>query len=149
MKVAFYREDWLIMIDAVQRDMERFLERLAGAKPPSVHYSPRIWVPATDVYETDEEIVIVVDLAGVKKEEIEILVDHDKVTIRGERRRTVRAGGRTSYYQLEIPTGPFEREIKLPVPVDASETRAYYEDGLLEIVLPKAREARTYHIKIR
>lgn len=143
------RSDWRTQIDIMQQEMQRLLNHLAGSKPPQVRFSPAGWEPAIDVYETDDEIVVIVELAGVKESDIEILVDRDKFTIRGERRKAVVTSVRRTYYQMEIMSGPFVRSIALPVAVDTTESKAYYEDGLVEVILPKAGKGKTHKVDIR
>ncbi len=142
------RRDWSEVIITIQQDMERLLGDFTSRKPPSVRFSPRAWEPNIDVYETADEIVVLVELAGLKQEEIEVVVQGNSLVIRGER-RDIKQGIRRSYYQMEILWGPFERGITLPVVVDADGTKAYYEAGFLEIVLPKLREeTRRVEIKL-
>jgi len=131
-----FRRDWIFQITTVQREMERLLDHFAGAKPPSVRFSPRVWEPAIDVCETHDKVVVVVELAGVEEQDIEITVNRDRFLIRGERKRPS-YGERRTYYQMEIPGGPFEREVPLPAVVDPEGGEASYKDGLLEVVLPK------------
>jgi len=143
-----FRRDWLFDIDSMQREMEQLLDHFASRKPPSVRFSPWAWEPAVDLYETPDEVVVMVELAGVGEEDFEIIVDGNTLAVRGERREPSATGKRT-YYQMEISKGPFERSILLPVAVDVDATRASYQDGILEIVLPKRQGGRTHRVKIR
>ncbi len=122
--------------DELQREMERFLGHLSRGKHPVAVPAACGWRPAVDVYETPSEIVVLVEAAGVEEEEIEAQVDGRTLLIRGQRLPRVRSQ-RQTYHQLEIGFGPFERTIELPVPVDAERASASYQDGFLEIVLPK------------
>ena len=142
-----FRRDWLSSIGSMQREMEQLLDHFATRKPPSVRFSPWAWEPAVDLYETAQEVVVLAELAGVGEEEIEIIVDGNTLVIRGERRES--QVSRRTYYQMEISRGPFERGILLPVAVDADETRASCQDGILEIVLPKLLGDRTHRVQIR
>jgi len=128
--------------------MDRLLGDFASRKPPSVHFSPRAWEPAIDVYETEDELVILAELAGVREDDIELVVDKNTLIIQGQRREE-RASSKKSYHQMEISRGPFARGILLPIKVDFSKTRASYEDGILEVVLSKVKEERTHKIKIK
>jgi HSP20 family protein len=143
-----FRRDWLIQIDVMQREMERLLGHFASSKPPMVQFSPRVWQPAIDVYETDEQLVVVVELAGVREEDIEIMVDRSTFVIRGERKAPSASGQRT-YHQMEIASGPFERGIVLPVAVVPGQTKASYRDGLVEVILPKVKEEQTRRVQIK
>ncbi len=143
-----FRRDWLSNIDSMQREMEQLLDHFASRKPPSVRFSPWAWEPAVDVYETPEDVVVVAELAGVGEENFEIVVDGNNLVIRGERKEP-RASGKRTYYQMEISKGPFERCVSLPMAVDASETKASYQEGILEVVLPKRPGDRRHKVKIR
>ena len=123
---------WVINI---QREME-WLEKVVSRKPPTVRFSPRTWQPAIDIYETDEEVVVLVELAGVNQDEIEVLVQSNILIVRGER-RDIKQGIKRTYSQMEILWGPFERDIVLPANVDAERVKAFYEAGFLEVILPK------------
>ncbi len=143
-----FRRDWLIQIDVMQREMERLLDHLTSSKPPMVRFSPRVWEPAIDVYETDEQLVVVVELAGVSEKDIEIVVNRSTFVIRGERKAASASGHRT-YHQMEIASGPFERGIALPVAVVPGQTRASYRDGLVAVILPKVKEKQTRRVRIK
>jgi len=131
----------------MQREMERLLDYFGSSKPPLVHFA-RMWEPAIDVYETETEVVVLVELAGVKQDEVEGVVDGKTLGIRGERKEATLRSKRT-YCQMEIQRGPFERGILLPSTVDSDNTKASYEDGLLEIVFPKFQREQTLRVKIR
>ena len=123
---------WVINI---QREVE-WIEKVVSRKPPTVRFSPRTWQPAIDVYETDEEVVVLVELAGVNQDEIEVLVQSNILIVRGER-RDIKQGIKRTYSQMEILWGPFKRDIELPANVDAERVKAFYEAGFLEVILPK------------
>jgi HSP20 family protein len=135
-------------MDTMQREMERLLEHFASSKPPVIQFSPRVWEPAIDVYETDEEVVVVVELAGVKEEDIEVAVDSNTFIIRGER-GAASPGKRRIYHRIELASGPFERGIILPAAVEPEQTEVSYQDGLVKVVLPKVSEERVHKIKIK
>jgi len=142
-----FRHDWLSSVRSMQREMERLLDYFGSSKPPAVHFA-RMWEPAIDVYETETEVVALVELAGVKQDEIEVVVDGNTLVVRGERKEATPRSKRT-YYQMEIQRGVFERGILLPTTVDPDKTKASYEDGLLEIVLPKLRQEQNLQVKIK
>lgn len=94
------------------------------------------WVPRVDVYETRDKIIVLVEIAGVKKEDIDLTFHEGKLILRGTRQENY-VSDPEIYYQMEINFGPFERVIPLPSEVDAQNAEAVYKDGFLEIVLPK------------
>jgi HSP20 family protein len=93
------------------------------------------WRPATNVWETPEELVVQADLAGLGHEAIEVRTDGPRLLIRGTRPDPGRIG-RTHFHKLEIPSGPFERWISLPDRVDATRATARYRHGFLLVTIP-------------
>jgi HSP20 family protein len=92
-----------------------------------------------DAYVADGDpptLVVEVDAAGVDPDMVDVSLQGDVLVVRGERRH--RPGGRRVYHHAEIAWGPFERRLRLGVPVDAGATTASYEDGILRIALPLA-----------
>jgi HSP20 family protein len=96
---------------------------------------PSGWKPNVDVYETSEDLVVAIDLAGVAPETIDISVTGRRLLVSGSRHPLVRPGARR-IHNLEIPYGPFELAVNLPCPVDSASSAANWKDGLLEVVLP-------------
>jgi HSP20 family protein len=119
----------------IQKEMERFFEHLGRWKGPAFFFE-KAWKPLCDVSETAGEVIIVADLAGVAVENIDIQVQKNVLLIRGIRREPA-STPRRNYHLMEISYGAFEREIPLPARVDAENARAIYDEGFLEIKLPK------------
>jgi len=109
-------------------------ERHAGGKV-RIH-SELTWEPATDVIETDDEIIVVVDIAGMAGDDITVVTDGTVLKISGTR-RSAGSPGRKQFHKLEIQVGPFEREIELPTRVDPSKVSAHYEKGFLHVRIRK------------
>jgi HSP20 family protein len=130
------RRDWFTPFDEMRREMDRLVDDFSSRRPPAFRFSRRDWEPVIDVYETADAVVVVADLAGVKQEEIEVLVQGNTLLIRGIRGDSAPQGQR-SYQQIEIRRGPFERQVTLPAMVDPEQTNAYYENGLLEVIMAK------------
>jgi len=146
--MAAFRFDWPAHLTSLNREMERLLEHLGGSKPPSARFCPTVLQPAVDIYETGDEVVVVMELAGIQEEDIELTVDRNTLVIRGQRQEP-RSGPPRLYHHMEICYGPFQRELLLPSLVDAEAARVSYRDGMLEITLPKALQARTRHIPVK
>ena len=104
-------------------------------------------VPAADILETPDEIVVEVDLPGHKTEELQVKVDGDVLTIEAER-KAERAQKGDSYQRSERILGKFARSFTLPANVDSTRTVAKYEAGVLQIRLPKREEAKPRTIKV-
>ncbi len=94
------------------------------------------WEPAADIIETEKEIVVIVDIAGMTGKDIEVLTDGKVLRIKGFRKGLCPTGQK-QFHKLEIQVGPFERVIELPVPVDHTNVSAHYEKGLLNIRILK------------
>jgi len=94
------------------------------------------WLPPTDVYETEEEYVVLVEIPGMERSEIKVSFNDNVLKIAGERRNPRREGA-VRYHQLEITYGRFVREICFPTPIVKERIRARYQRGILKVVLPK------------
>ncbi len=106
------------------------------------------WVPPVDVAQEEDRFRIHIDLPGVKREEIEITVDGDTLTVKGEKKRESESK-QDDTYRSERYYGSFSRSLTLPAAVDANKIEARYKDGVLEIVIPKSEEAKPKQIKIQ
>ena len=100
------------------------------------HVHSSIWMPPTDVYETEDHLVVKVELAGMREEDFEVSVEDQVLLIRGHRPDL---NERRAYHQMEIRFGKFEIAIDLPVAVDLDQATAEYKDGFLTIIFPKKR----------
>lgn len=94
------------------------------------------WLPPTDVYETEEAFIVLMELPGMEPEGIKVSFTEGVLTIRGERREEPQPS-RPRYHQMEIRYGPFQREIYFHVPIAKEKIQAQYRQGLLKVVLPK------------
>jgi HSP20 family protein len=103
---------------------------------------------ALDVYETNDDLVLTASVPGVKPEEIDITVQGDVLTIKGE---TKFEGGETqgAYHRQERRYGRFHRQIALPVSVRSDSATAQFENGVLTLRLPKAEEAKERRIPVQ
>ncbi|HEX8678781.1 MAG TPA: Hsp20/alpha crystallin family protein [Chthoniobacterales bacterium] len=104
------------------------------------------WTPALDLYQTTDDVVAVVELPGMRKEDIEISLHDGMLTISGERK--AEAGNGDKAARSERFVGKFRRSISLPTRVDASKVTATYKDGVLTVTLPKAEEVKPKQIQV-
>ncbi|UCF05967.1 MAG: Hsp20/alpha crystallin family protein [bacterium] len=106
------------------------------------------WKPPLDVVETDREIVVLVDIAGINGKDINVVTDGETLRISGIR-KNIGPPGEKQFHNLEIQVGPFERVVTLPVPVDRAAVSARYTDGLLTIRVRKVdRRGGEHRIEI-
>jgi HSP20 family protein len=105
------------------------------------------WIPPVDIHESEEGFAIQLDLPGVQPKDVKINLVGETLAVRGER-RSERTEGEGGARRIERFTGFFERTFTLGAPMQADKIRATYRDGVLEIYLPKAEEARSREISI-
>lgn len=104
------------------------------------------WSPALDLYHNNDNVVAVIELPGMRKEDIEISLHDGTLTVAGERKHA--SGNGETAERSERYVGKFRRSITLPTRVDASKVQASYRDGILTVTLPKAEEAKPKQIQI-
>lgn len=144
-----FRQEWINEVDSMHREMSRLLDHFAGTKPPMVRFSPTAWEPAIDLYETKDELVVIVELAGVKEGDFQVIIERNVFTIRGEREMMLPDSKAAVYHQMEISSGSFERSVALPEAVDVENAQASYENGLVEVILPKIKKEQTVMVEIK
>ena len=104
------------------------------------------WSPALDLYQSNDNMIAVVELPGMRKEDIEISLHDGTLTISGERKRGSNDADKPERTERYI--GTFRRSIALPTRVEASKVSATYQDGILKVTLPKADEAKPKQIQV-
>lgn len=107
----------------------------------------RTFEPEVDVIEEKDHFLVKADLPGIKKDELDIKVEGKYLTLKGERKEEKEIKEK-NYYASERFFGAFTRMIELPVDVKADEVKAAYEDGVLEITLPKTEAAKAKEIRV-
>jgi HSP20 family protein len=108
----------------------------------------RGWVPAIDMVDRKDEIVLRADLPGLEEKEIEVTVQDGSVTIRGERKEETEEK-KEDYCYSERRYGLFSRTLPLPAGVEADKVKATFKKGVLEVHLPKAKEMKGKRIEVK
>lgn len=121
--------------DDLNEELDFLFNNYFKSRRPVLMPVEKGWKPPTDMYETDEEIVITMDIAGITTTDVSLRLEDDVLAVRGIRRE--HGGVKRRYHHMEIDYGPFERLIELPSPVDPERTTARYFQGFLEIKLVK------------
>lgn len=106
------------------------------------------WTPVVDIFETDKELVIKMELPEVKMEDVHVTMDNNILTVRGERKMEEKIE-RENYHRMERTYGEFVRSFTLPAFVDGSKIKAEFADGLLRMRLPKVENARPKEIEVK
>jgi len=105
------------------------------------------WAPAVDIYETEHELVVKADLPDIKPEELDIRVENNILTIRGERKFEKKVN-ESNYLRVERAYGSFSRSFSLANTVNAEAIKADYKNGVLALTIPKREEAKPKQIKV-
>lgn len=103
--------------------------------------------PNVDIYEEGKEVVLKVDLPGMKKEDIKVDLAENMLTISGEREKTEKIE-KAGFFRHERTFGTFQRRFELPGDLDTEKVTAHYENGVLELRIPMMKEAEKKHVKI-
>ena len=106
------------------------------------------WVPAVDIFEKGDDLVIRAEVPGVEKSDIEVRVEDNTLVLKGERNQE-KGFEENNAYRLERSYGSFVRSFRLPKTVDASRIAAEYRAGVLAVTLPKAEDAKPKKIDIK
>lgn len=108
----------------------------------------KMLVPAMDIYETEKEVMVEMPLAGVDPEKVDITIENDILTVKGEmeEKKEVKE---ENYHRREIRRGSFVRQASLPTPVKGEEAKAASANGMLKITIPKSEKAKPKKIAVK
>lgn len=127
------------------RDLEHQLERIFQGAPAS---GSATWMPPVDIHETADAYVLEADLPGMKKEDIEVQILEDRISLKGSRKRPEREETK-GYRRYERAEGQFERSFRISGGVDAEKVEAKFEHGVLTVTLPKPETAKPRQIDVK
>jgi HSP20 family protein len=113
----------------------------------SGHADLATWAPPVDIYETENELVVKADLPDLQEKDIDVRVENNMLTIRGER-KFEKAVNEDNYLRVERAYGPFTRSFSLPNTVSSENIRAEYRNGVLTLHMAKREESKPKQIKI-
>lgn len=122
-------------------EMERVFREFICIKKPYYAFNTETWHPPTDVYETEDAIVVKMAISGVSSEDISATITGDTLTISGKRQDSSNHK-KLCFYLMEIRYGYFERSVVLPKNIDQNKIEASYKDGFLQITIPKSEEVQ-------
>jgi HSP20 family protein len=129
-------------------DMNQLVDTLFGAATGTQNETTTAFTPRMDIHETDEKFVVSLDLPGVKSDDVSIDLTEEDLVIHGKRTSGVEAR-EDRYYRVERWFGDFKRSIRLPRSVDRENIAAEFNDGVLNVWLPKCKAASARKIQIR
>lgn len=106
------------------------------------------FTPAIDVYQDKDNVIVEAPLAGIDPEKVDIAIENDVLTIKGENEKKSEVEDK-NYYRKEVRWGNFYRAVQLPTRVSGDKAEASYDKGILKITIPKAEEAKPKNIKVK
>ena len=129
----------------IQRRVDQLIRDLS---PRRVLLVPgRAWSPPMNIYETGEELVVVIEVAGAEPENLDLTFKGNTLTIRGVR-EPLAAPSYGKCHHMEVDFGSFEKRIRVPFEVEKKRPTSHYQDGLLTVTLPKTRDKLKTQIEI-
>lgn len=134
-------------LSLLRKEMDRLWEDFFGGRE---EFFPEraAWMPAIDVSETKENLLIKAEVPGIEAKDIDISIAGDVLRIKGEKKQKTEEKDE-NYHRVETRYGAFSRTLRLPVAVDSEKIKASYEKGVLNIVLPKKEEVKAKQIEVK
>jgi HSP20 family protein len=139
---------WPSDLFGLQREMNRMFDNVFRFDTRDEDSGFNAWTPAVDIAEHDDEYVVKVELPGVNKEDVKITIESNSLTIRGEKKQE-KETKKENFQRVERSYGSFQRSFTLPTTVKSDKIDAVYKDGVLQIALPKAEEAKPKQIEVK
>jgi HSP20 family protein len=144
--MALVRWDPAVEVDSLQSEVNRIFDSFFGGGQKANGRSRR-WIPAMDLAETEDELVLTADLPGMDEQDISIEIKDRVLTIAGERNERSEEKER-GYHRVERSFGQFARSLTLPDGIDADKVAANFDRGVLEVRVPKPEERKPHRIAI-
>jgi len=145
--MAIVRWDPFRDLNLLQDRMNRLFEDAGRTWRTDEPAATTTWSPSVDIFETEGEIVVKAELPGMDRKDIQLNLENNVLSLRGERKFTKETKDE-NYHRIESQYGVFSRSFSIPATVDEEKIRADYKDGVLKIMLPKKEQAKPKQIKI-
>jgi HSP20 family protein len=143
--MALVRWDPIRELDSLQSDMNRLFDRFFEGRVGNG--TSRRWIPAMDLLETEDHLVLRGDMPGMTEDDVNIEIKDNVLTVSGERKAQHEDQGE-GYHRVERAFGSFSRSLTLPHGVDAEQVEANFDNGVLEVQIPKPAEAKPTRVQI-
>jgi len=143
--MALVRWDPIRELDSLQGDMNRLFDRFFDNR--TANGTSRRWIPAMDLVETEEHLVLRGDLPGLTEDDIDIEIKDNVLTVSGDRKAESEEKGE-GYHRVERAFGNFSRSLSLPQGIDPDRVEAGFDKGVLEVRIPKPAEAKPTRVQI-
>lgn len=138
-------QDLLAIQERMNRLFDETLQRTRSREEEDI--SASLWAPPVDIYETENEIVLKAELPEIDQKDIDIKVEDNTLTIRGER-KFEQETKKENYHRIERAYGKFSRSFSLPNTIAQEKIKASYKDGILKLVMPKREETKPKQITV-
>lgn len=132
-------------VSSLQEQVNRLFESTFPGRPDDSALTT--WAPAVDIYETENELVLKADLPDINEKDLDVRVENNMLTIRGERKFEQQVK-EDNYLRVERAYGSFSRSFSLPNTVNTDAIKAEYKNGVLTVELPKRAESKPKQVKI-
>ena len=132
-------------ISTLQDQVNRLFESSFQGKADNSELT--VWAPAVDIYETENELVLKADLPDINEKDLDVRVENNMLTIRGERKFEEKVK-EDNYLRVERSYGSFSRSFSLPTTVNTEAIKAQYTNGVLTVELPKRAESKPKQVKV-
>jgi len=132
---------------SLREKMNRLFQDVFTGRTEDRELSAGTWAPSVDIYETENELVMTAEVPGIDEKDIEIKIEDNTLTLRGER-KFEKDTREENYHRLERSYGSFYRAFTLPGSIDPEKIHAECENGILKISMPKRLEAKPHKVKI-
>lgn len=135
-------------VSRLRREMDRLWDEFFGPGRRAFQPLEAEWVPAVDVAETPDKVVVKAEVPGIEAKEIDISLSGDVLTIKGEK-KSEREEKKENYHLVERSYGSFSRSLRLPASVEADKIEATYKQGVLTVTCPKKEKVKPKAIEIK
>ena len=143
---AMVRWDPARELDSLQSDVSRVFDAFFGTRAGN-GVARRRWVPAIDLVEEDEHLVLRADLPGLSEDDVNVEVKDGVLTVSGERRAEEKTEEK-GYHRIERSYGSFSRSLSIPEGIDPEQVSAEFDNGVLEVRIPKPEERKPHRVQI-
>ena len=145
--MAIIRWDPFRDMVTLRERMNKLFEDMAASRGEEKDLATSSWAPAVDIYETESEVVLTAEIPGIEEKDVEIKVEDNTLTLRGER-KFEKETKEENYHRIERAYGSFFRSFTLPNYVDQDKIEAEHENGILKVRMPKRAELKPRKVKI-
>lgn len=135
-------------LTSIQDELNRLFGRTFGIAEPSRRSAQGGWMPALDVFETEDKLVAKMDLPGIDPDQVEVSIDDATLTITGSR-EFERETDEQGYHRVERRFGSFARSIALPQTIDAEKVEASFDKGVLTVEIAKSEKTKTRRVEVK